>query len=69
MSFALGASGQLYAWGSNANGEQGTGGWGWSGPRASVVDHISDCRVRTVRCRRKRAEQVGMCLWHPARSV
>ena len=49
MSYALTATGHLYAWGSNAHGEQGVGAWGWSGATPSLVEHLSDGRLRTVR--------------------
>jgi hypothetical protein len=48
MSFALSEAGRLYAWGSNGNGEQGSGQWAWSGYRANMVSQISDGRVAQV---------------------
>lgn len=48
MSFALAASGSLYAWGSNGNGEQGSGPWSWSGCRPNLVNALSDGRVKQV---------------------
>eukprot|EP00892_Ulva_mutabilis_P008446 jgi/Ulvmu1/5974/UM026_0098.1 len=48
MSFALTAAGRLFAWGSNGNGEQGSGPWSWSGPRPNLVHALSDGRVKQV---------------------
>lgn len=48
MSFALTVSGALYAWGSNGNGEQGSGQWSWSGSRPNLVNALSDGRVKQV---------------------
>jgi hypothetical protein len=50
MSFALSSQGQLWAWGSNSNGEQGKGAWGWSGATPCVVDKLSDGRLAAVCC-------------------
>lgn len=47
-SFALTSSGNLYSWGSNGNGEQGSGQWAWSGCNPNLVNHLSDGRVKQV---------------------
>jgi hypothetical protein len=47
-SFVVTVSGKVYAWGSNGNGEQGSGQWAWSGYRPNLVNQLSDGRVKQV---------------------